>query len=55
MNKIKFDIKPTETHSTDGAKPLNRCPIPLQKETPAGLVDTICNGDVPDNQAGLCR
>ncbi|CAH0557576.1 unnamed protein product [Brassicogethes aeneus] len=47
-NKIKFD---TEISGDETKK----CPIPLQKETPSGLVDTICNGDVEKAQAGLCR
>lgn len=29
--------------------------MPIQRETPTGLVDTVCNGDVDDNSAGLCR
>lgn len=31
------------------------CSIAIQKETPTGLVDTRCNGDVPDKHAGMCR
>ncbi|XP_011501181.1 PREDICTED: E3 ubiquitin-protein ligase RNF31-like [Ceratosolen solmsi marchali] len=32
-----------------------RCAMQLQKETPAGVVDTICNADVIEGHAGLCR
>ncbi|KAJ9596170.1 hypothetical protein L9F63_027208, partial [Diploptera punctata] len=32
-----------------------KCLVQLQRETPAGLIDTVCNGDVADAQAGLCR
>lgn len=31
------------------------CPIPIQKETPNGLVDTVCNGDIEEKSAGLCK
>lgn len=41
--------------SGDGAKAITKCPIPIQKETPTGLVDTICKNDVPVNHAGMCR
>lgn len=41
--------------SGDGAKAITKCPIPIQKETPTGLVDTICKNDVPLNHAGMCR
>ncbi|XP_049852715.1 E3 ubiquitin-protein ligase lubel isoform X2 [Schistocerca gregaria] len=32
-----------------------KCLVQLQKETPGGLIDTVCNGDVSEGQAGLCR
>lgn len=32
-----------------------KCKVQLQKETPAGVVDAICNLDVVENHAGLCR
>lgn len=41
--------------SGDGAKAITKCPIPIQKETPTGLVDTICKNDVPAGHAGMCR
>lgn len=56
MNKIDFNITPIEGPRIldgDGAKVT--CPMPIQKETPAGLIDTVCNGDIADHQAGLCR
>uniref|UniRef100_A0A1B0CJK6 Putative microtubule-associated protein futsch isoform x3 n=1 Tax=Lutzomyia longipalpis TaxID=7200 RepID=A0A1B0CJK6_LUTLO len=58
MHKIPYDTEPVEAlkfRNEDGAKAVMRCPIPLQKETPTGLVDIICNGDVLDGYAGLCR
>ncbi|PSN46286.1 hypothetical protein C0J52_12853 [Blattella germanica] len=32
-----------------------KCLVQLQRETPAGLIDAVCNGDVLDGHAGLCR
>lgn len=58
MHKIPYDTEPVEAlkfRTEEGAKAVLKCPIPLQKETPTGLVDTICNGDVLDGYAGLCR
>lgn len=53
---------PFETESLPGIAPIEpgasaqpKCPIPLQKETPSGLEDTICNGEVKDGNAGLCK
>lgn len=34
---------------------LRKCRVQLQKETPAGFVDAVCNSDIVDGQAGLCR
>ncbi|KAH8251375.1 hypothetical protein KR032_010234 [Drosophila birchii] len=57
--KVQFDTEPLqmkdESSSSSQARALARCPIPLQKETPQGLVDTVCNTDVPDKHAGMCR
>ncbi|KAG5679700.1 hypothetical protein PVAND_009250 [Polypedilum vanderplanki] len=53
INNIPFDTEPSI--AGDGAKAYTKCPMQLQKETPSGLVDTICNGDVADGHAGLCR
>lgn len=56
INNITFDIEPAiPIAQTDGAKSIIRCPVQLQKETPTGLADTVCNGDVADKHAGLCR
>ncbi|KAH8375097.1 hypothetical protein KR093_008252, partial [Drosophila rubida] len=58
-HKVLFDTEPRELQdepsSSTKARALVRCPIPLQKETPQGLVDTVCNSDVPDKHAGMCR
>ncbi|KAH0568824.1 E3 ubiquitin-protein ligase lubel-like isoform X2 [Cotesia glomerata] len=32
-----------------------KCKVQLQKETPTGVVDAVCNSDVVENHAGLCR
>ncbi|XP_015035498.2 uncharacterized protein LUBEL isoform X5 [Drosophila pseudoobscura] len=57
--KVTFDTEPVqvqdELSSSTTARALARCPIPLQKETPQGLVDTVCNTEVPDKHAGMCR
>ncbi|XP_017024060.1 E3 ubiquitin-protein ligase lubel isoform X1 [Drosophila kikkawai] len=57
--KVQFDTEPLqlmdESSSSSQARALARCPIPLQKETPQGLVDTVCNTEVPDKHAGMCR
>ncbi|KAH8294561.1 hypothetical protein KR044_004107 [Drosophila immigrans] len=58
-HNVQFDTEPRELQdeptSSAKARALVRCPIPLQKETPQGLVDTFCNGDVSDKHAGMCR
>ncbi|XP_062125239.1 E3 ubiquitin-protein ligase lubel isoform X7 [Drosophila sulfurigaster albostrigata] len=58
-HNVPFDTEPLELQyeasSSAKARALVRCPIPLQKETPQGLVDTVCNSDVPDKHAGMCR
>uniref|UniRef100_A0A1A9W5H4 Uncharacterized protein n=1 Tax=Glossina brevipalpis TaxID=37001 RepID=A0A1A9W5H4_9MUSC len=46
--------KLAESNATATVTPL-RCPIPIQKETPTGLVDTKCNNDVPEKHGGMCR
>jgi E3 ubiquitin-protein ligase RNF31 len=58
INNINFDMESTFPNAIngDGAKStVARCPIQLQKETPSGLVDTVCNNDVAEGHAGLCR
>ncbi|EDW63596.2 E3 ubiquitin-protein ligase lubel isoform X2 [Drosophila virilis] len=58
-HKVKFDTEPVELQdepsSSSKARAQARCPIPLQKETPQGLVDTVCNSEVPEKHAGMCR
>nr|XP_012148786.1 PREDICTED: uncharacterized protein LOC100880656 isoform X6 [Megachile rotundata] len=46
-NGIAFD--------TQGPPGERKCKVQLQKETPTGVVDAICNSDVVDGHAGLCR
>lgn len=48
MNNVAY-----ETEAAEGST--GRCPIQLQRETPTGLVDTICGSEVQQKQAGLCR
>ncbi|XP_052899356.1 E3 ubiquitin-protein ligase lubel [Anopheles moucheti] len=58
MNNVSFDTEPSEQMKqelTNGEGAIMKCPIPLQKETPAGLMDMICSADVPEKHAGLCR
>lgn len=58
MHNVTYDIEPSELMKREfleGGGTSMKCPIPLQRETPAGLMDTICNGDVPEGYAGLCR
>lgn len=62
MNKIEYNLEPLERlrdedygEASARARARKLCPMPIQKETPQGLVDTVCNGDVNDNNAGLCR
>ncbi|XP_061512498.1 E3 ubiquitin-protein ligase lubel isoform X10 [Anopheles gambiae] len=58
MNNVPFDTEPSEQMKQElanGESTTMKCPIPLQKETPAGLMDMICSADVPEKHAGLCR
>lgn len=58
MHNIPFETLPSETLQMlddDNVKNNRKCPIQLQKETPTGLVDTICNDEVQDGNAGLCK
>ncbi|XP_050096252.1 E3 ubiquitin-protein ligase lubel isoform X3 [Anopheles aquasalis] len=58
MNNVPFDTEPSELMKQElmnGQSTVLKCPIPLQKETPAGLMDMICSAEVPENHAGLCR
>lgn len=51
-NNVPFDT--TIGNEDEAAAPL-KCLVPLQKETPSGLIDTTCNNEVVKGQAGLCR
>lgn len=53
-HKIKYDGS-VSVEKEDNASAILRCLVPLQTETPTGLVDTVCNNDVSPGQAGLCR
>jgi hypothetical protein len=57
INNVTYNTEPNDLANTDdkdiGAR--HRCPIPLQKETPTGLVDTTCIGDVENGFSGLCK
>lgn len=62
MNEIEYNIEPLKRlrdedygEASARARARKLCPMPIQKETPTGLVDTVCNGDVNNNSAGLCR
>ncbi|XP_057670807.1 E3 ubiquitin-protein ligase lubel isoform X3 [Diorhabda carinulata] len=52
-NKIPFKIY---NNLEDGSSAsVAKCLVPLQKETPAGLIDSICNNEVHSGESGLCR
>ncbi|XP_029659743.1 uncharacterized protein LOC115233451 [Formica exsecta] len=42
-------------YDTEGPVGERKCKVQLQKETPTGVLDTICNSDVMEGHAGLCR
>lgn len=44
-----------EFKSTGPSDAQRKCRVQLQKETPAGFVDAVCNTAVVDGHAGLCR
>ncbi|XP_024937469.1 uncharacterized protein LOC107264399 isoform X2 [Cephus cinctus] len=46
-NKIEYDV--------EGPVGERKCKVQLQKETPGGVVDAVCNSDVIEGHAGLCR
>lgn len=52
MHNIPFSTEPDATNEGTNSK---LCQVPIQKETPSGLVDTVCKGDIEENNAGLCR
>lgn len=58
LQNIRFDTEPNDAlipQEHSGARASKKCLIPLQKETPTGLVDTICSSDVEIGHAGLCK
>lgn len=42
-------------YDTQGPAGERKCKVQLQKETPTGVVDAVCNSDVVEGHAGLCR
>ncbi|CAD1473557.1 unnamed protein product, partial [Heterotrigona itama] len=42
-------------YDTEGPAGERKCKVQLQKETPTGVVDAVCNSDVVQGHAGLCR
>ncbi|XP_017762284.1 PREDICTED: uncharacterized protein LOC108552242 isoform X2 [Eufriesea mexicana] len=42
-------------YDTQGPAGERKCKVQLQKETPTGVVDAVCNSDVIEGHAGLCR
>lgn len=61
MHNVPFNTEPldfglNDNQDTDDDTPQKQlCPMPIQKETPSGLIDTVCKGDIEENSAGLCR
>ncbi|XP_018564657.1 uncharacterized protein LOC108906015 isoform X2 [Anoplophora glabripennis] len=53
-HKIPFDTE-TVGDKEENASAVVKCLIPLQRETPNGLIDTVCSNEVNPGQAGLCR
>lgn len=48
MNNVTYETEASENNT-------GRCPIQLQRETPGGLVDTVCGSEVKAKNAGLCK
>ncbi|CAL1675933.1 unnamed protein product [Lasius platythorax] len=42
-------------YDTEGPVGERKCKVQLQKETPTGVLDAVCNSDVVEGHAGLCR
>ncbi|CAG9827831.1 unnamed protein product [Diabrotica balteata] len=53
-NKVEYRLDVNQG-AEDNASAVMKCLIPLQKETPTGLLDTVCNNEVTPGQSGLCR
>lgn len=55
-NKITFNTSvPLKVPTAEDQNKVLKCPVMLQKETAAGLVDSVCSNEVNKNHAGLCR
>ncbi|XP_067001536.2 E3 ubiquitin-protein ligase lubel isoform X1 [Anabrus simplex] len=55
-NDIRYDTDvPEELKTTQNEGKVLNCLVQVQKETPTGLIDAVCNGDVLEGHAGLCR
>lgn len=52
---MEYDTLGPNEKEENASAIITKCPVPLQKETPAGLVDTKCNNEVVTGNAGLCR
>lgn len=56
MHNVPFNTELTDGNNEEaGAQAVLKCPIPIQKETPKGLVDEICNIEAPNGYSGLCK
>ncbi|CAG9771886.1 unnamed protein product [Ceutorhynchus assimilis] len=53
-HKVKFDTE-LIMDKEENVGAIKKCPVALQRETPSGLIDTICSNEVNPGQAGLCR
>ncbi|XP_044726520.1 E3 ubiquitin-protein ligase lubel isoform X1 [Chrysoperla carnea] len=53
-SKIKINKVEEETSST-ATNAITKCIVQLQKETPTGIIDSICNNEVYPTTDGLCR
>ncbi|XP_025833921.1 uncharacterized protein LOC108736579 isoform X6 [Agrilus planipennis] len=53
-HRISFDTE-VPGDKEENATAVLKCSVSLQKETPAGLIDSVCNNEVSPGQAGLCR
>jgi E3 ubiquitin-protein ligase RNF31 len=55
-HNISFDTElPPNLKTQEQNGETLKCLVQLQRETPAGMIDTVCNGDIAEGQAGLCR
>jgi E3 ubiquitin-protein ligase RNF31 len=55
-NNISFDTElPPNLKAQEQNGEQLKCLVQLQRETPAGMIDTVCKEDTAEGQAGLCR